>query len=281
MPELPEVEITARLIGREVAGLKVTSASAPGIGTLKSVAPSMETLVGQSIAGIRRRGKHLLIDFSNDSTLLLHLMSAGRLQLFSKKASPRDRTTRLNLDLEDGRQLRLREFGTRHSSWAKLLLSQNVENEDSLATLGPEALPAPANLAELLKGARPLNAMLRDQRVIAGIGRSWADEILHAAKLSPFKSGGDLPAAEVRSLRKAIDELLSGAIAHYEKTLSIPIPDKYPMPLRIHRHNGSPCPRCDGTIEAVFYEQHTMCYCPRCQTEGKLLKDRRLSKFLK
>ena len=281
MPELPEVEITARLIGAEVIGLRVTSAAAPGIGTLKSVTPSLETLVGKSIAGIRRRGKHLLIDFSNDSTLLLHLMSAGRLQLFSKKASPRDRTARLNLDLEDGRQLRLREFGTRHSSWAKLLLSQNVDNEDSLATLGPEALPAPANLAELLKGARPLNAMLRDQRVIAGIGRSWADEILHAAGLSPFKKGGDLTAAEVRSLRKAIDELLGGAIAHYEKTLSIPIPDKYPIPLRIHRHNGSPCPRCDGTIEAVFYDEHTMCYCPACQTHGKLLKDRRLSKLLR
>ncbi len=281
MPELPEVEITARLIGAEVAGLKVTSAAAPGIGTLKSVAPALDSLSRQSITGIRRRGKHLLIDFSNDLTLLLHLMSAGRLQLFEKKAALRDRTARLNLDLDDGRQLRLREFGTRHSSWAKLLPSESVESEDSLGTLGPEALPAPANLADLLRGTRPLNAMLRDQRIIAGIGRSWADEVLHAARLSPFKRGSDLTAQEIRSLRKAIDELLGGAIAHYEQTLSIPIPDKYPMPLRIHRHNGSPCPRCDGPIEAVFYDQHTMCYCPTCQTQGKVLKDRRLSKLLR
>ncbi len=281
MPELPEVEITARLIGEAVVGLQVTAAAAPGIGTLKSVVPPLETIRGQSITGIRRRGKHLLIDFEDGVTLLLHLMSAGRLQLFDKKASLRDRTARLNLDLEDGRQLRLREFGTRHSSWAKLLLTESVGGEVSLAMLGPEALPAPANLANLLKGTRPLNAMLRDQRVIAGIGRSWADEVLHAARLSPFKKGGDLTALEVRSLREAIDRLFGGAIAHYEKTLSIPIPDKYPMPLRIHRHNGSPCPRCAGVIEAVFYEQHTMCYCPECQTQGKVLKDRRLSKLLK
>jgi len=281
MPELPEVEITARLIGKAVSGLKVTSASAGGIGTLKSVSPRLDSLSGSSITQVRRRGKHLLIDFDNDTTLLLHLMSAGRLQLFDKKASLRDRTARLNLDLEDGRQLRLREFGTRHSCWAKLLLTGTVQEEESVSTLGPEAWPAPSNLADILNGPRPLNTMLRDQRVIAGIGRSWADEILHAARLSPFKRGSDLTAEEVDSLRSAVDELLGGAVAHYETTLSIPIPDKYPMPLHIHRNNGSPCPRCNGVIEAVFYENHVMCYCPECQTQGKVLKDRRLSKLLK
>lgn len=281
MPELPEVEITARLIGKAVSGLKVTSASAGGIGTLKSVSPRLDSLSGSSITQVWRRGKHLLIDFDNDTTLLLHLMSAGRLQLFDKKASLRDRTARLNLDLEDGRQLRLREFGTRHSCWAKLLLTGTVQEEESVSTLGPEAWPAPSNLADILNGPRPLNTMLRDQRVIAGIGRSWADEILHAARLSPFKRGSDLTAEEVDSLRSAVDELLGGAVAHYETTLSIPIPDKYPMPLHIHRNNGSPCPRCNGVIEAVFYENHVMCYCPECQTQGKVLKDRRLSKLLK
>jgi formamidopyrimidine-DNA glycosylase len=123
--------------------------------------------------------------------------------------------------------------------------------------------------------------VLRDQHVIAGIGRSWVDEILHAAMISPFKRGSDLAPDEARALREATVRCLSGAITHYEQTLSLPIPDKLPMPLTVHRRNGEPCPRCGDRLEAVFYEDYVMCYCPTCQTEGKLLKDRRLSRLLK
>ena len=104
--------------------------------------------------------------------------------------------------------------------------------------------------------------MLRDQRVIAGIGRSWVDEILHEAMLSPFKRGSDLSAEEADRLRAAIIDRLGFALDHYEQTITLPIPDKLPMPLRIHRRNGEPCPRCGDTIEAVFYEDYVMCYCP-------------------
>jgi len=123
--------------------------------------------------------------------------------------------------------------------------------------------------------------LLRDQRVIAGIGRSWVDEILHAAKLSPFKRGSELSDEEAERLRDAIVEQLGRALAHYEEHIELPIPDKLPMPLRIHRRNGEPCPRCGTEIEAVFYEDYVMCYCPTCQTDGKVLKDRRLSRLLK
>ena len=122
---------------------------------------------------------------------------------------------------------------------------------------------------------------MRDQRVLAGIGRSWVDEILHAAKLSPFKRGAELTDADTVALREAILAKLGGAIAHYEDVLSLPIPDKLPLPLTVHRHNGEPCPRCGDRLEAVYYEDYVMSYCPTCQTEGRLLKDRRLSRLLK
>jgi formamidopyrimidine-DNA glycosylase len=117
--------------------------------------------------------------------------------------------------------------------------------------------------------------------VIAGIGRSWVDEILHAAMISPFKRGSDLDADEAERLREATVRRLGQALAHYEQTIALPIPDKLPMPLTVHRQNGQPCPRCGDRLEAVFYEDYVMCYCPTCQTEGKLLKDRRLSRLLK
>ena len=138
-----------------------------------------------------------------------------------------------------------------------------------------------AELAPLLDEPRPLYTLLRDQHVIAGIGRSWADEILHTAKLSPFKRGNDLDPERLRACETAIRERLGGAIDHYEQVVTLPIPDKLPLPLTVHRHQGEPCPRCGDRLEAVFYEDYVMCYCPTCQTDGKLLKDRRLSRLLK
>ena len=183
--------------------------------------------------------------------------------------------------LADGRELRLREFGTKQRAWVKLLRAGDVVAEETLTELGPEAWPDPPPFAQLLDQARPLYALMRDQHVIAGIGRSWVDEILHAAKLSPFKRGSDLDAEEAVVLRDATVAVLGGALAHYEDVVKLPIPDKLPLPLTVHRHQGEPCPRCGDRLEAVFYEDYVMCYCPTCQTEGKLLKDRRLSRLLK
>ena len=281
MPELPEVEITARLIGDAVAGATIESAMAPGINALRSFDPPLSAIEGRKLTGITRRGKLFVVGVEGDLSLVIHLMSAGRLQLFDTRASLRDRTSRLLLRLDDGRELRLREFGTKQAAWVKLLTPEGVRDEEHIATLGPEAYPDPPELGPLLDAARPLHGLLRDQRVIAGIGRSWVDEILHAAKLSPFKRGSELSDEEAERLREAIVSELGRALAHYEEHLTLPIPDKLPMPLRIHRRNGEPCPRCGDQLEAVFYEDYVMCYCPTCQTDGKLLKDRRLSRLLK
>jgi formamidopyrimidine-DNA glycosylase len=281
MPELPEVEITARLIGAAVTGARVESALTPGINALRSFDPPLSAIEGTTITGMRRRGKLFVIEFDSGLSMLVHLMSAGRLQLFDTRASLRDRTSRMLLRLDDGRELRLREFGTKQAAWVKLYRNEELDADEQLATLGPEAWPDPPPLNGLLDAPRPLHGLLRDQRVIAGIGRSWVDEILHAAQLSPFKRGSELSAEEAERLRDATVAQLGRALGHYEAGLQLPVPDKLPMPLAVHRRNGEPCPRCGDELEAVFYEDYVMCYCPTCQTEGKLLKDRRLSRLLK
>lgn len=281
MPELPEVEITARLLGEAVAGARVESTVAPGVNALKTFDPPLHALDGTRLTDVTRRGKHLLVTSDAGLVLLIHLMSAGRLQLSDKRAGLRDRTSRVLIRLDDGRELRLREFGTKQAAWAKLLRAEELEADEALATLGPEAWPDPPPFGPLLAQPRPLHTALRDQRTIAGIGRSWVDEILWQARLSPFKRGTDLTEEEAERLRAATVAILGGALSHYEETLTLPLPDKLPLPLRVHRRQGEPCPRCETRLEAVHFEDYVMSYCPACQTDGKLLKDRRLSRLLK
>ncbi len=281
MPELPEVEITARRLDEALRGAEVQSVLAPGVNALKTFDPPLQSLVGRRVQGVRRRGKHFIVDVEGDLALLIHLMSAGRLQLFDKPAGPRDRTSRLLVRVTGDRELRLREFGTKQAAWVKLLAADALEQDEALATLGPEAWPDPPVLDAVLDAARPLHPLLRDQRVIAGIGRSWVDEILWTSRLSPFKRGDDLDDDERSALREAIRETLDGALEHYERTVRLPIPDKLPMPLQVHRHEGEPCPRCGATLAAVHFEDYVIAYCPTCQTGGRVLKDRRLSRLLK
>jgi formamidopyrimidine-DNA glycosylase len=281
MPELPEVEITARRLDAALSGTTVESALAPGMNVMKTFEPPLEGLVGREIGAIRRVGKMPVVEFG-DLALLIHLMSAGRLRIFDKRASPKDRASRVLLRLEDGRELRLREFGTKQRAWAKLLATEAVVEDEAVATLGPEAWPAPPLdvFAAAIDQPRHLHPLLRHQRDIAGIGRSWVDEILWEARLSPFKQGSELNEKEVERLHAAL-HVLGDAIDHYEETIGAELPDKLPMPLRIHKREGEPCPRCGTTIEAVFFAEHQTNYCPKEQTGGRVLKDRRLSRLLK
>jgi formamidopyrimidine-DNA glycosylase len=282
VPELPEVEITARRLSEAVTGARVESALAPGLVALKTFDPPLDALPRCELDGVRRIGKMLAVE-AGDLTLLVHLMSAGRLQLFDSRASLRDRASRVLVRLEDGRELRLREFGTQQRAWAKLLRSEAVAEDESVATLGPDAYPPPPldELARLLDQPRHLHPLLRDQRTIAGIGRSWVDELLWTARLSPFQKGSDLEAEEVEAVHAACEEVLGDALAHYEEVVGDTIPDKMPMPLKVHRRAGDDCPRCGARIEAIHFKDYVMCYCPEEQTGGRILKDRRLSKLLK
>ncbi len=283
------MEITARRLSSGLKGAEVESALAAGVATLKTFEPSLDSLAGARVEGVRRIGKMLAVDFDTSAqdggeplTLLIHLMSAGRLQVFDKRASLRDRRSRILVRLADGPELRLREFGTKQSAWAKLLPRDEVANDEMVATLAPDAWPAPEleDFRERILQPRHLHPLLRDQRVIAGIGRSWVDEILWEARLSPFKKGSELRGEEIKRIHDAL-HVLGDAIDHYEEVIGDEIPDKMPMPLQVHRREGEPCPRCGTTIEAVYFSEHQMNYCPEEQTEGRILKDRRLSRLLK
>ncbi len=288
MPELPEVAVTARLLDAAVAGATIESTLAPGVNALKTFDPPLQALDGGTIAGVRYAGKLLMVDVDTADrgrlVVLIHLMNAGRLQLFGKRASLKDRSSRLLLRLDGDRELRLREFGTRQAAWVRVYTADTIDTDEQLSTLGPPAWPDPPTgpeLARLLQGKRPLHTSLRDQQVISGIGRTWVDEILWSAGLSPFKRGDDLDADEADRLHDAIRTELDRAADTYATQWTLPLPDKQVKAARIHGHQGEPCPRCETTLEAVFFEDYVMTYCPQDQTEGRVLKDRRLSRLLK
>src|SRR3954465_10758427 len=213
------MEIVARRLAEALPGERIESVMTPGLNVLKTFDPPLSALDGATFTDVRRRGKLLLLEADAPGhgplTLLLHLMSAGRLMLYEKRGSLRDKTSRVLIRLPGERELRLREFGTKQAAWIKLLTLDGLEAEDALKTLGPEAWPDPPQLAETLASPGPRRSLLRDQQVIAGIGRTWVDEILHAAKLSPFKRGDDLSEREAAALRTARDDKLGHVLTVY------------------------------------------------------------------
>lgn len=281
MPELPEVEIVVRRLDATLSGAEVESALAPGMNVMKTFDPPLQALAGREVTAVRRIGKMPVVEFG-DLALLLHLMSAGRLRVFDKRASLKDRASRVLIRLTDGRELRLREAGTKQRAWAKLLPTEAVAEDEMVASLGPEAWPPPPleEFAAAINQPRHLHPLLRHQKDIAGIGRSWVDEVLWEARLSPFRKGSELEPEEIERLRAAL-HVLGDAIDHYEATVGPEVPEKFEMPLQVHKREGHPCPRCGATIEAVFFSEHQTNYCPQEQTGGRVLKDRRLSKLLK
>ena len=283
MPELPEVEITARRLDRALAGTTVESALAPGMVTMKTFDPPLDALAGREITRVRRAGKMPIVELG-DLALLIHLMSAGRLQVFDTRASLRDKRSRLLLRIADGRELRLREFGTQQRAWAKLLPTDAVDTDDAVATLGPEAWPdlPLEEFAERIDQPRHLHPLLRDQRVIAGIGRSWVDEILWEACLSPFQQGDDLDDDDVERLHGAIGEVLGRTLDHYEEVIGrLAAGQGADAAEGAPAHAASPARAAATTLAAVFFKDHVTTYCPAEQTGGRVLKDRRLSRLLK
>ena len=280
MPELPEMEIVARRLDAALPGPVVESALAPGINALKTFDPPLHALEGRAFTGVNRRGKLLVLELG-ELVVLVHLMTAGRMQLNPKRGSLRDRAARLMIRLPEDHELRVREFGSKQAMWLKVLRAEKLGDDPALKALGPEAWPDPPPLQELLRAPRPLHSLLRDQQVIAGIGRTWVDEILNVARLSPFKRGDDLDEGEAERLRAAMASELGRVMDVYEAQVQLPLPEKFPKPTRVHAHQGEPCPQCGTTLEAVFYEDYVMSYCPQDQTEGRVLKDRRLSRLLK
>jgi formamidopyrimidine-DNA glycosylase len=275
MPELPEMEAWRRQLDDPVAAFAVAKAGPAHIATLKTFDPPLEALEGRQFRGVERRGKRLLFPTDDgELVLLVHLMTAGRLKYVpAGGASPKSPAFRLEFD--GGSQLVLTENARKKRAGVWLLTPEAAEAE--LEHLGPEALGlGPERLGEIVHGeSRRLHAPLRDQRLIAGIGRAWANEIVHAAKLSPYALSADLDEEEVERLAAAIDSELERGLELRERGAS----DE--KTYRVHRRLGEPCHVCATPIAQVDFEEHTIYYCPTCQTGGRVLKDRRLSRLLR
>ena len=280
MPELPEIEAWARELDGPVSASAVLRAGPAHIATLKTFEPPLEALEGRRLAGARRRGKHFLFPTEEGELVLrIHLMSAGRLRILSPGAKG-PKTPAFRLRFEDGNEVVLTEAGAKKR--AGVWLESPEATEAALAHLGPDALEVDAaRLREILNADnRRLHPLLRDQRALAGIGRAHANEILWRAALSPFALSTQLDDAEIERLAGAIHEDL-------ERALELRVRGKNDKDIYlVHRRLGEPCPRGHdatngGPLHRVDYEEHTVFYCPACQTGGRVLKDRRLSRLLR
>jgi formamidopyrimidine-DNA glycosylase len=275
MPELPEIEAWRRALDEPVSAFPIERAGPAHVATLKTFDPPLQALEGRRFAGAGRRGKRLLFETEDgELVLMVHLMSAGRLR-YLRAGEKGPKTPAFRLRFQGGAELVLTEAGSKKRAGVWLLTPEAADAE--LEHLGPEALGVgPERLGEIVHGeSRRLHALLRDQRLIAGIGRAWANEILHTARLSPYALSADLDDAEVGRLAAAIDSELERGLELRERGAS----DE--KTYRVHRRLGEPCHVCGTPIAQVDFEEHTIYYCPTCQTGGRVLKDRRLSRLLR
>lgn len=277
MPELPEIQGLAERIDALLTRARLVRAEPLSFSALKTVLPSPSALEGLPLAGVGRRGKYLVFDFVS-LRLLVHLSQGGRVELQpgSVASRPRGGVVRLRFDRDPA--VLVKEFGTeRKSGWWVLEASE----EGPLARLGPDALSVEFRSLVLTgQDSRRIHAMLRDQRVVAGIGRGYADDILHRAKLSPYRSLTSLEAPERDRLIRAVDDVLSEAI-EVERGRPAGLPPKLGDHFTVHGRSGTPCPACGTELRRVSYQSHEVTYCPACQTGGRVLADRRLSRLVK
>lgn len=287
MPELPEVEglrafLETRLVGRCIARVDLANFSA-----LKTVALPPTALYGLELESVGRRGKFVAVSAS-DVHLVFHLARAGWLVWHetapAQPARPGKSPVALRVVLDDGAAFDLTEAGTQRK--LAVYVVSRLEDVPGIATLGPDPLAdgfGPAQLAEILEaaGRAQLKGVLRDQRVLAGIGNAYSDEILHAARLSPFKPANSLTPAEQATLLECLRHELGSAIGRAVGLKPSQLKDDKRTHMRVHARAGQACDVCGGTIAEVSFADSALQYCPGCQTGGKPLADRRLSKLLK
>jgi formamidopyrimidine-DNA glycosylase len=275
VPEFPEMEALRRALDDPVRASLVERAGPAHVATLKTFDPPLAALEGRRFAGAERRGKNLLFPTEDEELVLhVHLMSAGRLR-YLKAGEQQPKTSAFRLAFENGAVLVLTEGGPKKRARVGVYRPDGIEQE--LAHLGPEAFELGAErLAEVLTAdSRRLHSLLRDQRALAGIGRAWVNEILHRARLSPYALSTELSPDEIARLAEAIDGELARGLELRERGAG----DR--QAYRIHNRLGEPCPDCGTPIARVDFDEHTIFYCPSCQTEGRILKDRRLSRLLR
>jgi formamidopyrimidine-DNA glycosylase len=279
VPELPEMQALAERLEVALGGAEITGVDPLGFAALKTVVPAADSIVGQKVASVGRRAKYLVFELDDGVRLLIHLSQAGRLDIEEppKKTRPKGAAVRLRFD--NGKAILVREHGTeRKAAWWVLASG----DDGPLEKLGPE--PDSNEFAELiLHGSekRRIHTMLRDQRTVSGIGRGYANDALHRAHISPFATLASLSDEQRAALLTAIRSTMADALERErerEGGLSAP---KLGGRFRVHNRAGTPCPECGEGLRRVSYESYEVTYCPACQTDGKILADRRLSRLVK
>jgi formamidopyrimidine-DNA glycosylase len=277
VPELPEVQALAERLDAAVAGARFAGAAVLQFSSLRTVSPRPESLVGATLERVGRRGKYLVFEFAGPR-LLVHLSQGGRIDVEDPPKTTRPRGAVVRLAFDGRPSILVKEFGReRKAGWWVL-----AEGDDGpLAKLGPEP-DSPVFERFVLKGddARRVHTILRDQRTVSGIGRGYSDDILHRAKLSPFATLAALSSEERRDLLDAVREILVEAL-DVERRRAGGLPTKIGDHFTVHGKYGTPCPRCGDDLRRISYESHEVTYCPACQTGGKVLADRRLSRLIR
>ncbi|MBI4261589.1 MAG: hypothetical protein HY658_13600 [Actinobacteria bacterium] len=277
MPELPEVQALAERLHQAVGGAALEGALALQFSSLKTVAPDPASLFGRKVTSVGRRGKFLVLDLDGPR-ILVHLSQGGRVDLEDPPRATRPRGAVVRFSFAGRPAVLVKEFGTeRKAGW--WVLAEG--DEGPLAALGPEPDdPTFARLAIEGDDPRRVHTILRDQRTVAGIGRGYSDDVLHRARLSPYATLRSLGADERRALLDAIGGVLAEAL-EAERRRTGGLPPKLGDHFTVHGRYGTPCPRCGDDLRRVSYEGYEVTYCPTCQTGGKVLADRRLSRLIR
>jgi formamidopyrimidine-DNA glycosylase len=277
MPELPEIQALAERLDASLAGRRSTGIDLLHFSCLKTVAPSPGELVGRSLVAVRRRGKYLIWEMGGPR-MLVHLSQGGRLDLEDPPKRTKPRGAAVRLGFEDAPSVLIKEFGKERKAGLWLLAQGD---EGPLARLGPE--PDSKDFHDLIMEGtdkRRIHSILRDQRTVAGIGRGYSDDALHAAGLSPFATLSSLEPLARADLLEAIRQILADAL-DIERRREGGLPAKLGDHFTVHNRAGEPCPRCGSDLRRVSYESYEITYCPDCQTNGKILADRRMSRLLR
>ena len=277
MPELPEMQALAERLDAAVGGAALTEVTPQQFSALKTFDPPPEGFIGRTLTSLGRRGKYLVADFDGPR-ILVHLSQGGRVDVEDppKRTKPKGAVVRFFFEARPA--ILIKEYGTqRKAGWWTVAAG----DEGPLARLGPE--PFSDEFEELILTSvdgRRVHTILRDQRTLAGIGRGYSDDILHRARLSPYDSLKKLSAEQRRTLIEATHDILEAALAG-ERKRSGGLPTKIDDRFVIHRRHGYPCPRCGADLRRVSYEGYEISYCPECQTGGKVLADRRMSRLIR
>ncbi len=278
MPELPEVQALAERLERAVGGAPLESATALQFSGLKTFEVPPEELVGRRLDAVGRRGKFVVFEFDGGYRLLVHLSQGGRVDLEDPPKTTRPKFGVVRLRFEGHPAVLVKEFGTeRKAGWWVLAPG----DDGPLATLGPEPLSAEfADLVMTGDDGRRVHTLLRHQKTVAGIGRGYSDDVLHRARISPYASLASLSEDDRRRLLEAIGLVMAEAL-ELERRRGGGLPTKIGDHFTVHGRSGTPCPTCGGDLRRVSYESYEVTYCPACQTGGKVLADRRLSRLVR